>query len=293
MPKPAFVPLKIISTELATTLSFVCTLLYVAVLYLHPSARPTKFISKDNPRVIKSRIVLVTIACLAAGYITVSLGKAEHDSWYGAAVRILGLRLRVRDVLSSFALTATLFAAPLYESLVAEGGLFTIYQDVTYPLKSWVGFRNLVAGPLSEEIVFRSCIVPLHVFAGQQIGRIVLLTPLYFGLAHIHHIYERTVTHRGQFLAACTISLVQFTYTTIFGWFAAFLFIRTGSVWSSIIVHSFCNSMGLPRVTGRLKGHSLHSLVYYPLLIGGVLLFARNIETWTASSTPYQPFSLV
>lgn len=293
MPQLAFVPLKIISAELATTLSFVCTTLYVAVLYLHPSARPTKFVTKDNPRVIKSRIALVSVACLAASYITVSLGKAEQDNWYGAAVRILGLHLNLHDVFRSLALTATLFAAPLYESLIAEGRILTIYQDVTYPLKSWVGFRNLVAGPLSEEFVFRSCIVPLHVFAGQQIGRVVLLTPLYFGLAHIHHIYERTITHRGQFLAACTISIVQFTYTTIFGWFAAFLFIRTGSVWSSIMVHSFCNSMGLPRVTGRVEGHILHSFIYYPLLICGVLLFARNIETWTASSTPYQPFSLV
>lgn len=289
----AHVPLQLISSDLATALSLVCTTLYVAVLYLHPAARPTKFMTKDHPSVIKARIGLVSVACLASACVTVSLGKAERDAWVPTTIRILGLSFAPRSVLEALMLTATLFAAPLYEHLVAEGGIFTVYQDVTYPLRSWIGFRNLIAGPLSEEFVFRSCIVPLHIFAGQSVGRVVLLTPLYFGLAHVHHIYERYVTHRGRLLESVTISLVQFTYTTIFGWFAAYLFIRTGSVWASVAVHSFCNSMGLPRVTGRLQGPLFNSVIYYVLLVGGSLLFARNIESWTAAAKAYQPYSFV
>lgn len=287
------VPVRLISAELASTLSGLCTLIYVAVLYLHPSARPTRRITKDHPSVIKSRITLVTLASLLTACVTVYIGKPEHDSWPSAAVRILGLRFNLRNVLSSLALTCMLFAGPLFEYFVADGGLTSVHRDVASTISSWVGIRNFVAGPMSEEFVFRSCIIPLHVFAGLPIGRIVLLTPLYFGLAHVHHIYERCISRSGDFVSASLISLVQFIYTTIFGWFAAYLFIRTGSVWSAFFVHSFCNSMGLPRVTGRVNGSLLYSFVYYTLLIGGALAFAANIESWTDSASAYQPYSFI
>ena len=48
-------------------------------------------------------------------------------------------------------------------------------------------------------------------------------------------------------------SLIQFGYTTVFGWFATFVFLRTGSVWAVILAHSFCNWAGLPRVWGKVE----------------------------------------
>lgn len=287
------VPLRLISIGLASQLSLLCTFFYVSVLYLHRSARPTQTVSKDHPRVIKSRILLVSCASLLSAVVTTSIGKAANDDWLSSAVRILGLRFKFTEVVTSLLLTATLFAGPLYEHLLADRGILHLFQNLTYPLRSWVGFRNIIAGPISEEFVFRSCIVPLHLFAGQSIGKIVLITPLYFGLAHIHHVYERNMSRPGNLLNASLVSLVQFVYTTIFGWFAAFLFIRTGSVWSSILVHSFCNSMGLPRVTGRLSGSIINTILYYILLIGGALLFALNIEIRTQSSQAYQPYSFI
>lgn len=38
----------------------------------------------------------------------------------------------------------------------------------------------------------------------------------------------------------------QLIYTSVFGWFTAFLFIRTHSVYPAIFAHIFCNIMGLP-----------------------------------------------
>ena len=82
----------------------------------------------------------------------------------------------------------------------------------------------------------------------------VLLTPLYFGIAHIHHFYEFTLTHpHTPLLPALLRSLVQFTYTTLFGWFATFVFLRTGSLYAVILTHGFCNWTGLPRVWGRVE----------------------------------------
>ena len=47
---------------------------------------------------------------------------------------------------------------------------------------------------------------------------------------------------------------MQFGYTTVFGWYAAFLLLRTGNLWGVVAVHSFCNWMGLPRVWGKIGG---------------------------------------
>lgn len=45
-------------------------------------------------------------------------------------------------------------------------------------------------------------------------------------------------------------SSFQFVYTTIFGWYASYLFLRTGSLIPPILCHSFCNIMGFPDFSG-------------------------------------------
>lgn len=44
--------------------------------------------------------------------------------------------------------------------------------------------------PLSEEFVFRACMMPLVMQSFSAIHS-VFITPLFFGVAHIHHIIER------------------------------------------------------------------------------------------------------
>lgn len=96
-------------------------------------------------------------------------------------------------------------------------------------------------------------IIPLHVLAHFSGKQIIFLTPLYFGIAHIHHLYEFRLTHpQTPLLLAVLRSLFQFTYTSLFGFFAAFVFLRTGNVYSAILAHTFCNWMGLPRLYGRV-----------------------------------------
>jgi prenyl protein peptidase len=111
-----------------------------------------------------------------------------------------------------------------------------------------------VQGPVTEEIMFRSVIVSLHLMAKMSPGRIVFISPLYFGIAHVHHFYEFRLTHPDTSVAAALFrSIFQFSYTTVFGWFATFLYLRTGSLPAVILVHSFCNWCGLPRLWGRVE----------------------------------------
>ena len=48
-------------------------------------------------------------------------------------------------------------------------------------------------------------------------------------------------------------SVFQFAYTTLFGAYCSFLFIRTGSLFPPLVAHSFCNVMGLPQITAEMK----------------------------------------
>lgn len=152
-------------------------------------------------------------------------------------------------------------------------------------------------------------VIPIHILAGFSEKRIVFLTPLYFGIAHLHHLYEFRLTNpRTPLLIAIVRSLFQFTYTSLFGFFAAFVFIRTGNLYSVILAHSFCNWMGLPRLYGRvgveagepigppekadgqstdppIQSHGVGwTVAYYVLLVAGAVGFGYQLFPLTESS---------
>ena len=151
-------------------------------------------------------------------------------------------------------------------------------------------------------------IIPLHILAHFSGKEIIFLTPLYFGIAHVHHLYEFRLTHpHTPILLAVFRSLFQFTYTSLFGFFASFVFLRTGNVWSLILAHSFCNWLGLPRFWGRVgveagvpigppsaRNANEHSnskargvvwtVAYYVILVAGAYGFYRALFPLTESS---------
>lgn len=220
------------------------------------------------------------------------------------------------DVLRTVALCAILFVGPLFEAGIVEGGWKDWIKGthIVETFSSWEGWRNLVAGPVTEEIMFRSLLIPLHLLAHVTPKNIVFITPLYFGIAHIHHLYDFRLTRPEVPVTMAVIrSLVQFTYTSLFGFFAAFVFLRTGSVYASIAAHTFCNWQGLPRFWGRVgveagtpisppsagrkdgasDGSSLGrrssnmsilwTTIYYALLVIGAYGFYLNLFPWTTS----------
>eukprot|EP01032_Pedospumella_encystans_P008482 gene8482-10065_t len=145
-------------------------------------------------------------------------------------------------------------------------------------LNIWSNIRALIVAPITEEIVFRSITVPslyialvaapkimLHVssMAGLKNGIeyvdfaytpwvVVCLNPLCFGLAHVHHLIEKLNSGANP-VSAILSSLVQFTYTSIFGVIATLLLMRTNSVYAAILSHIVCNSVGLPDTSFMTK----------------------------------------
>ena len=61
----------------------------------------------------------------------------------------------------------------------------------------------------------------------------------------------------------------QLAYTTLFGWFTAYIFVRTGSAYVACFSHIFCNFMGLPTIGRDLREHPRHTLsevIFFPEL---------------------------
>jgi prenyl protein peptidase len=178
---------------------------------------------------------------------------------------------------------------------------------------------------LTEELIWRSLIIPLHLLAKISPKTIVFATPLYFGIAHIHHYYEFRLTHpHTPALPAVLRSVFQFTYTSLFGFFAAFVFLRNRNLLALILAHSFCNWMGLPRFWGRVgaeAGHAVQkgrvgrkqdggisregaivadtqesglgvvwTIAYYVLLVAGALGFYLQLFPLTKSSQALETF---
>jgi prenyl protein peptidase len=142
--------------------------------------------------------------------------------------------------------------------------------------------------------------------AQTSVKKTIFLSPVIFGLAHLHHFYEFRLSHpQVPVTAALLRSLLQLTYTSLFGAYATFLFLRTGSVLAIFVVHAFCNCMGFPRFWGRVEpvgteqldtkpknGSIVWSVVYYLLLFVGAGLWWKNLGPLTQSANELVPVAI-
>ncbi|KIW68141.1 hypothetical protein PV04_04108 [Phialophora macrospora] len=316
----------LISTTAATLLSVAFTLAYVVPFYLSAGTRPSPTLNRDAPSVIRARIRTVTLACITASAATLYVLTRTAKLTPADALHLLGWwPILPFDLLRSVALTFLLYIGPLFEKVFVERNLDELRRRglgaLMESLSSWQGYRNYVAGPITEEIIFRSVLIPLHLVAKISPSKVLFLTPLYFGIAHVHHCYEFILTHpHAPILHAVVRTLFQLTYTTLFGWFAAWIYIRTGSLYACIIIHAFCNWVGLPRFWGRVsrreeyplspvairgkddrdvvqaQGHRgklplRWTVAYYVLLVTGAYLFYREFWPLTVSEAALAEFA--
>ncbi|OLN81509.1 putative CAAX prenyl protease 2 [Colletotrichum chlorophyti] len=244
----------------ACTMLVIYTAVYVLPLYISPASRPSPTLSRDDPRVIRTRITSVLFSTLSCSGLTyLILARLPNDALPIRPLHAMGYwPIGLAESAACLLLTAILFAAPLYEALLIDG----LWEDwrVLGPLvcvwTEWTSWRNIVMGPLTEEMLFRSASVPLLLCARMSLTQTIFLSPVIFGLAHVHHFYEFRITHpKVPLVAAVARSVLQFGYTSLFGAYATFLYLRSGSLLAIVLVHAFCNSMGLPRFWGSVEPH--------------------------------------
>ena len=115
-----------------------------------------------------------------------------------------------------------------------------------------------------------------------------MLPTAFFSLAHVHHAFERY--REGQrHLTILIETLVQSSYTYIFGVISVIIFTRTGHLTASIVSHVICNFMGLPQIDFMSKESYSEYRHFYPyryiflfLYAFGLVLFAYCLYPFTA-----------
>lgn len=149
----------------AAGLTILYTTLYIAPFYLSPTLRTTPLSSRNHPAVIKARIRAVGVTCLVCTAVNILVLAGYCGASPPDVLRLLGVYpVHLIDVAKCLLLVAILFLGPLFEAGVVESNWRnwlrpTFYKEVVYD--DWQGWRNIVVGPASEELVFRSLAIPL------------------------------------------------------------------------------------------------------------------------------------
>ncbi|KAI1866056.1 hypothetical protein JX265_007085 [Neoarthrinium moseri] len=296
-----------ITTGTASALLVIYTLVYVLPFYLSSTTRPSRTLSRDAPSVIRARITSVTLTCVFCSVSTFVILTSQGHATRPDALRSMGYwPVGLAEAARSLLLTAILFVGPLYETFIVHGAWrdWLSLQPVSELFNEWTTWRNIVAGPFTEEVLFRSASVPLMLLAQTSVTKTIFLSPVIFGLAHLHHFYEFRLSHPQVPVSVSVLrSLVQLTYTSLFGAYATFLFLRTGSLLAIFVVHAFCNCMGFPRFWGRVeplnenedsksKPSIMWSVIYYVLLFVGAGLWWKNLGPLTQSANELVPVKI-
>ncbi|XP_036786559.2 CAAX prenyl protease 2 isoform X1 [Manis pentadactyla] len=173
-------------------LSLACS--YVGSLYVWKSELP-----RDHPAVIKRRFTSVLVVS-SLSPLCVLLWRELTGIQPGTSLfTLMGFRLEgiFPAALLPLLLTMILFLGPLMQlSMDCPCDLADGLKVVLAP-RSWARcltdmrwLRNQVIAPLTEELVFRACMLPM-LAPCTGLGPAVFTCPLFFGVAHFHHIFEQ------------------------------------------------------------------------------------------------------
>jgi len=256
-----------ISGALAVVACAVMAVSYVAVLYA-----PTVILRFPPPTSLRTflhrRFACAAVASAASALATASLLRVWSLSDFADMLAVFGVRKDhlFQAVAIPLLLTSLVYAGSFVTRLwflasswgsgdeVEIGCAQRLAQWIQAAVADVMVWRNYVVAPFTEELVFRACMIPLLLCGGFKMSTIIFLSPVFFSLAHLNHLFE--LHQQGcNFMRSLLIVGVQLGYTVIFGWYAAFLFIRTGNLLCPIVAHVFCNMMGLPVFSSpRTKG---------------------------------------
>ncbi|KAK3226815.1 hypothetical protein Dsin_006677 [Dipteronia sinensis] len=263
------------------------TLFYVAILYA-----PTLILRLPPPSSLKNFLIrrfvcaaISSVVSLLFSALILPIRSEEASSLVG----VYGIRSdhMWQAVVFPLSLTSLMYAGSLvlksmlllksWKKNTNDGGgvlsdciksaLKTFLDYMISMASNVMAWRNYVVAPLTEELVFRACMIPLLLCGGFKICTVIFLCPVFFSLAHLNHLMEIYSRQNYSLLKASMAVGLQLGYTVVFGWYASFLFVRTGNLVSPLVAHIFCNFMGLPVTFARKRG--LVSVAF----VAGVLAF--------------------
>ncbi|XP_057709707.1 CAAX prenyl protease 2 [Corythoichthys intestinalis] len=265
---------------------------YVGSLYVWRNELP-----RDHPAVIKRRFTSVLVVSGLSPLFVWAWRELTGIKMVPSLLAIMGIRFEglVPAVVFPLLLTMVLFLGPLTQLAMDCPWSLTDGLRVAFDPCFWIlcfsdmrWLRNQVVAPLTEELVFRACMLPMLVPCFGPAAA-VLTCPLFFGVAHFHHVIELLRFRQGTLSGIFLSAVFQFSYTAVFGAYTAFILLRTGHLVGPVLCHSFCNYMGFPAISAALE-HPHRSAVLSSYLLGVLLffllLFPFTDPSFYASPTP-------
>uniref|UniRef100_G1R348 CAAX prenyl protease 2 n=2 Tax=Nomascus leucogenys TaxID=61853 RepID=G1R348_NOMLE len=232
-------------------LSLACS--YVGSLYVWKSELP-----RDHPAVIKRRFTSVLVVSSLSPLCVLLWRELTGIQPGTSLLSLMGFRLEgiFPAALLPLLLTMILFLGPLMQlSMDCPCDLADGLKVVLAP-RSWARcltdmrwLRNQVIAPLTEELVFRACMLPM-LAPCMGLGPAVFTCPLFFGVGDPFSPYIEQL--------CCLFS--------------------PGHLIGPVLCHSFCNYMGFPAVCAALEHPQRRPLLAgYALGVGLFLLLLQPL----------------
>ncbi|XP_043931931.1 CAAX prenyl protease 2 [Protopterus annectens] len=269
---------------LSVIFCFLLACSYVGSLYVWKNDQP-----RDHPDVIRRRFTSVLIVSALSPLIIWVWREATGFKPGTPLLALMGIRFEgiVLACLLPLLLTMVLFLGPLVQLVLDCPWDFSDGLKVILDSQFWVlclsdmrWLRNQVVAPLTEELVFRACMLPMLIPC-TGLGYAIFTCPLFFGVAHFHHVIEQLRFRQGTIAGIFLSAAFQFSYTAVFGAYTAFIFIRTGHLIGPVLCHSFCNYMGFPAICAAFEHPRKITIFSFYFL--GMVLFIMLLYPMTDS----------
>ena len=148
-----------ITVKKAILLASAHTLLYVGVLYLRETSRPSATKSKDFPSVIKARIISVCIAVVLSifgnRYVIEQARQTGQRTGIAGWDGILGgwgeWKLDLNQTFLALRLTALLFLGPLVGRIWIQEEWRSVVTGTVHSMTSLIGWRNYIIVPFRSQ----------------------------------------------------------------------------------------------------------------------------------------------
>ncbi|TRM62003.1 hypothetical protein BD626DRAFT_458976 [Schizophyllum amplum] len=295
-------------TSQAHLLAFVFALSYVGSLYVAKEGRlsftsgaSSNFRSKgrDDPEVIRTRLRAVTFSSIFSALLLLYICSMDVLKWRkltGLALPLpsfsvfltlspVGVASNITRFYLPYLLIPILYTGPLYviylrKRMPFQQNSLGLLPSLKSVIGNIIGVRNYVVAPITEEVVFRACIVAVYRLSGATRWKIVWGAPLWFGMAHLHHAWE-TYNTLGKspdaLKQAVAQTAFQFIYTTLFGAYCVDVFLLSSNILAPLIAHVVANFMGMPMLGYEKRMLPRHQRSITAMYLLGVALFTTGL----------------